>query len=220
MTYRKLVFATGEIYHVYNRGIARAPIFKFSKDYQRFLELLNYYLYNPKMSYSHYARLDQKTKNQLMDRLKMNIPLVEIFAFCLMENHFHLLIKQDQEHGIKILLSNMQNGYAKYFNTRHDRSGSLFQSMFKAVRIEDDEQFLHVSRYIHLNPVTAYIVEAKNILSYQWSSLTNYIDKQVFPFIKSEIILQLIGKNKYREFVLDQVDYQRELDKIKHLCLE
>lgn len=220
MTYRKLVFADGEYYHIFNRGIARAPIFKFSKDYLRFLNLLNYYLYNPKLSYSHYSRLDQKTKAQLLSNLQKSDPTVDILAFCLMENHFHLLVKQNQENGIKTLLSTIQNSYAKYFNKRHNRSGSLFQSMFKAVRIEDDEQLLHVSRYIHLNPVTAYIVEAKNILSYRWSSLTNYIDEAIFPFIKNGVVLGLIGKNKYKDFVLDQINYQRELDKIKHLCLE
>lgn len=222
MASRNLVFGSGEIYHVFNRSIAQTPIFKYSKDYARFLDLLNYYRLNPKLSFSHYNRLEKSIKEEYWNTLrKNNNPTTEILAFCLMGNHFHLLLKQTKEKGIKTLASNIQNSYAKYFNTRYKRAGALFQAMFKAVRIETDEQLIHVQRYIHLNPVTAYIVEPENILSYKWSSFSHYLEEATNPFVNTQIILELIGsKEKFKEFVLNQTDYQRELAKIKHLCLE
>ena len=222
MTYRKLVLTNEETYHVFNRGVARAPIFNHAKDYQRFLDLLNYYRFAPKLSFSHYNRLENSAKQQYMQNLKKNNPpIAEILAYCLMPNHFHLLLKQTKDHGIKLFISNLQNGYAKYFNTSSERSGALFQAMFKAVRIETDEQLLHVSRYIHLNPSTAYIVEPENLLSYKWSSLPEYLGKVDAFFTNTQLVLELAGgKDTYNEFVLDQTDYQRELDKIKHLFIE
>lgn len=221
MSYRNLVFANSEIYHVFNRGIARAPVFRLSSDYGRFLDLLGYYRFNPRLSFSHCKRLEKSVREQFLKELEKNAPVVEILAFCLMTNHFHLLLRQSQDQGIKRFTSNIQNGYAKYFNTKHDRSGSLFQVRFKAVRVETDEQFLHISRYIHLNPCTSYLVEPENLLTYQWCSLSDYTGRTNFPFLKPRAILELIGgEEKYREFVFNQVEYQRVLGKIRHLCLE
>lgn len=93
--------------------------------------------------------------------------------------------------------------------------------MFKGVRIETEEQLLHVSRYIHLNPSTAYIVDIKNLMKYQWSSFAHYLEKSQESFTAPKIVLDVIGgSEQYKEFVFDQADYQRELDKIKHLCFE
>ncbi len=91
---------------------------------------------------------------------------VEVVAYCLMPNHFHLLVKQVSEGGISKYLRQAINSYAKYFNTKYKRVGSLFQDMFRAVHIETDEQFIHVSRYIHLNPLVSYLVGKKELLSY------------------------------------------------------
>ena len=222
MPYRKLVLTTEEIYHVVNRGIAQAPIFRYVKDYQRFLDLLNYYRFNPALSFSHYNRLEKIVQDQYWNNLeKNNLQIVEILAFCLMSNHFHLLLKQTAEQGIKMFLSNVQNGYAKFFNTRHSRFGALFQAMFKAVRIENDEQLLHVSRYIHFNPITAYLVEKENLLSYQWSSLPKYLGQTNSTFANPKSVLDLIkGPKNYKKFLLNQADYQKRINQIKHLCLE
>ncbi len=140
-----------------------------------------------------------------------------------MPNHFHLLVKQVLEKGIVKFMGNIQNGYVKYINIKEERAGPLFQSTFKAKRIETDEQLLHVSRYIHLNPVTAYLVESEKIIEYPWSSLSSYLSntspKQ--SFINTEIINSFFKNQKnHKEFILNQVEYQRELAKIKHLILE
>ena len=138
-----------------------------------------------------------------------------------MPNHFHFLLKNLTEEGIKKFISNFQNSYAKYLNTKTGRTGSLFQQNFKAVRIESNEQLIHVSRYIHLNPVTAYIVKStEELINYPWSSYPNYYKKEK-SYLKKDLILENFRTaNDYKKFVTDQVDYQRELDKIKHFVLE
>ena len=223
MPYRKIVFGTNEIYHILNRGVAQAPIFLSFKEYSRFLNLTDFYRYaNSKICFSHYEQQPKEMKEKILETIRKNNPLlVEIYAYCLMPNHFHLLLKQLKENGISVMLSNLQNGYAKYFNLRYQRQGPLFQSMFKAVRIETDDQFLHVSRYIHLNPSTSYLVKTEELLSYKWSSFSEYLGERPAIFTNKKQIIDLIGgKRKYKEFVFDQVKYQQELEKIKHLSLE
>lgn len=150
MPYRKVILATDEIYHVLNRGVAKQPIFLENRDYVRALELLNYYRFDkPGMRFSFFSRLTQNLKNSFWDNLqKKSQNLVEIISYCLMPNHFHLLLKQLEENGISTFMRNFQNSYAKFFNIKHQRVGPLFQSIFRAIRIEDNEQLLHVNRYI------------------------------------------------------------------------
>ncbi|HCB22750.1 hypothetical protein A3B42_01190 [Candidatus Daviesbacteria bacterium RIFCSPLOWO2_01_FULL_38_10] len=224
MPYRKTLLVSGEIYHVFNRSVAHQPIFPSETYYQRGLEVLSYYNnLNPPIRFSHFARLPSSLKNQILESLnKDNQKLVKILAFCLMPNHIHFLLKEIREKGISTFMRKFQDSYAKYFNTRTKRSGSLFQSMFKAVRILTEEQLLHVTRYIHLNPVTAYILKDLNELSnYSWSSYPIYIGKQSSDIISTNEILGFFSsKDKFIKFTEDQIDYQRELDKIKHLLLE
>jgi len=222
MPYRKTVFTNDETYHLLNRGINYFPIFTSPKEYQRFVDLLNYYRFEkPQFSFSYFSRLAKEDKGKFLASLENSKKLVEIYAYCLMPSHFHLLIKQLQINGIRIMLSNLENAYVRYFNLKHERLGPLFESMFKAVRIEDDEQLLHVSRYIHLNPSTSYEVEINKLPKYPWSSLPQYLSGYSSSFINMDLILGLIGNaRKYQDFVFDQAQYQRELHKIKHLLFE
>lgn len=224
MPYRKIPLVNGEIYHIFNRSIARQPIFLSDTYYQRAHEVLSYYNnLNPPVRFSHFSRLPTSLKNEILKNLnKENQKLVEILAFCLMPNHVHFLIKEIREKGITTFMRKFQNSYAKYFNTRTKRSGSLFQSMFKAVRILTEEQLLHVARYIHLNPVTTFILKnVEQLSTYPWSSYPIYIGKHPKDFISTDEILGFFpNKDKFIEFTKDQVDYQRKLDKIKHLLLE
>ncbi len=226
MPYRKLVLAPKQIYHIFNRGVAAFPIFLTSKDYSRFLKLVDYYRFsNTPFSFSQLMSLPKEEKEKILVGLrKENAIHVEILTYCLMPNHFHLLLKQITDKGISVFMANLQNGYVKYFNIKNERGGPLFQSMFKGVRVESDEQFLHVSRYIHLNPSTAYVVEPEKLESYSWSSLKIYLDEDFNrdnSFVTPELVLNFFKDRKdYLKFVLDQASYQRELDKIKHLVLE
>lgn len=224
MPYRQTPLVIGEIYHIFNRSVAHQPIFLTDTYYQRAYEVLSYYnKLNPPVRFSHFSRLPTPLKNEILENLnKDDQKLVQILAFCLMPNHVHFLIKEITEKGITTFMRKFQDSYAKYFNTKTERSGSLFQSMFKAVRILTDEQLLHVTRYIHLNPVTAFILKnIEELSNYPWSSFPIYIGKQSSDIISTDEILGFFSsKDKFIKFTEDQVDYQRKLDKIKHLLLE
>jgi putative transposase len=165
--------------------------------------------------------LPLKKKETSLKKLRESKRLVEIIAFCLMPNHFHLLLKQLQKKGTSTFMRNFQNSYARYFNTKYHRSGALFQALFKAVRIETDAQLLHVSRYIHLNLVSSFLVEIKNLENYPWSSFPEYMKSRSLEFVDPDLVLKQFKTEKdYKKFVFDQADYQRKLQEIKHLTLE
>lgn len=224
MPYRVVPIVSGQIYHVCNRSIAKQPIFLQTNDYKRGLELADFYRFDKlPMRFSYYKRMagDQK-KDFLLRRKSLYPKRVEILAYCLMPNHVHFLLRQLTEQGITHFMSNFQESYAKYFNLRSGRTGGLFQSMFKAVRIEDDEQLMHVTRYIHLNPVTAFIVKDFNALqNYSWCSYKEYISQNQNGIADTaEVASYFPSCADLVRFHSDQVDYQRKLDEIKHLILE
>lgn len=223
MPYRTTVFASGEYYHIYNRGVAYQPIFKSKRDYERFILTLSYYrFHNSPLRLSKVLQLSKELKNDMLSTLyKDNKKTVEIIAYCLMPNHFHLLVKQIDNGGISKYLRQSINSYAKFFNTKYKRVGSLFQDMFKAVRIESDEQLMHVSRYIHLNPLVSYLVNREELLGYPWSSLQSYVEKFDGDFITTESVLAHFKNGKeYLQFVFNQEDYGKKLEHLKHLAFE
>lgn len=224
MPKRKVVLATDEVYHLFNRGNFSQPIFLNAFDYRRFLKTLDFYRFSP-----HLARLFQflefsqeRKKEYLKNISKKGKLLVQIFSFCLMPNHFHLLVKQKDENGISKFMSQIQNSFTRYFNTKIRRQGFLFQGPFKAVRIETDEQLLHVSRYLHLNPYSSHVVKSLDDLkTYPWSSLPDYLGERKYPFLNKEPVTSFFKNQKeYQKFVFNQADYQRNLEKIKYLTLE
>lgn len=221
---RKVPLVNNEIYHILNKGISLQPTFLIKRDYHRALQTIFYYQnQKPPVKYSRFLSLSNKQREIILDNLKkQGLILVEIIAFCLMPNHFHLLLKQVIDGGISKFIGNFTNSYTRYFNTKHKREGALFQGKFKAVRIESDEQLLHVSRYIHLNPYSSYVIKTLGELeNYSYSSLPEYLQKLPNNFCQKEIILdQFKNINSYKNFVFDQADYQRELENIKHLTLE
>ncbi len=213
---------SGEIYHVFNRGANRQPTFTNKREYKRAEITISFYRFlKPPMSLSKFSKLEQIKQNEILDLLRQSNKLVEIFCYCLMPNHFHLLLKQLEDKGISRFLSNLQNSYTKYFNTKHERDGSLFLDQFKAVRIETDEQLVHLSRYIHLNPYTGYIVKSlEDLEQYSWSSFPNYLEERG-EFVNVEFIQDFFkSSKKYKKFVFDQSDYQRKLKEIEHLLIE
>lgn len=223
MPYRKTPLVNGEIYHVFNRSIAGMPIFLNNRVYQRALNTVNFYRFEkPAVRFSHYNRLPEQQKNDFLERLKLTAKRVKINAYCLMPNHIHFVLKQLTENGIANLMSNFQESYAKYFNIRQRRTGALFQSMFKAVRIETDEQFIHIVRYVHLNPLTSFVIrDFSELENYLWCSFAEYMNKSSYEIADKEEILQHFSSaKKLKKFTLDQMNYQRKLNQIKHLTLE
>ena len=144
---------------------------------------------------------------------------VEIICHCMMPNHFHLLLQQKVEGGITEFISKLSNSYTKYFNTKNQRLGPLLQGEFKAVHVQSDDQLIHLSRYIHLNPLVGYVT--KSLDQYPWSSYLEYTDKEKTNFFLKEIILgQFKSIPEYIQFVLDQKDYGKKLEAIKHGLLD
>jgi putative transposase len=216
MPYRKVVIATGEIYHIFNRGVEERDLFIDHRDYQRFIENMAYYqIHGIKPQFS------RRKKSLLNSFDATNQRSVDLICYVLMPNHFHFLLKQLTDFGIVIFMTRLQNSYGRYFNTRHRRSGHLFQGPYKAVRIQTDGQLIHGSRYIHLNPLVSNLTQ--NLNDYGWSSYLEFIGKSSQNLCQKDTVLNFFGQPKvkeYEKFVLDQVDYARELERIKHLLID
>lgn len=214
MPCRKTILATGEFYHVLNRSLDRAPIFNNKRNLYNFLLCAKYYLsFSPPVKFSLYRKNVNKYQINLSD------PIVKILAYCLMPNHFHFILFQNRDNGIRTYIQKLSNSYVHYINLKTERKGALFESTFKAIRIESEEQLIHLSRYIHLNPVTAYLV--KRPQDYEYSSFSAYMgSRSLIPIESSFILSQFSDLNKYKNFVLARSDYQRKLDEIKHILLE
>jgi len=221
MASHKIFLSTGEIYHVFNRSIGKAAIFNSSEYLNKILEIVNYYRFSQRLRLSKYNLMSESLQNEYMANIVKSSPLIEIYVYSFMTNHYHLLIKQLQAKGISRFLSNIQNSFAKYFDLKNDRNGGLFQASFKAKRITNNEEFIHVSRYIHLNHVTSRIIEFDQLLTYEWTSLPCYLNENLNKFVNTQPILDYFKTpEKYLRFLKNQVDYQRKLKKIKDLLLD
>lgn len=221
---RKVVFANGEYYHVFNRGVEKRPTFLNKYEFGRAIDSLSFYRFGDlPFRYSKYLNLDKDKKAALLKDLDDSKLQVEIIAFCLMDNHFHLLLKQLKDNGIVKFMAKFTNSYTKYFNTKHQRVGPLFQGVFKAVYVHSDEQLLHLSRYIHLNPILGFRVKASELTDYLWSSYPEYLDKSGSSsnmINQSEILKFFKGPAEYEQFVLDQADYLLKYNKIDYLTID
>lgn len=209
-------------YHVFNRGVNKRYIFKSKYEYSRFILSLKFYnsLEYP-IRFSKFTMLSSDQRSEIWRRLEKEKTNSDIISYCLMPNHFHLLLKQNTENGISKFLGNLQNSYARYFNVKNGRVGPLFQGQFKAVKIDSEEQLLHVSRYIHLNPYSSAGVKTlDDLTTYPWSSLPEYISTVNFPICKKDDILTNFKKSSYKDFVLDNAEYQKTLEDIKHLTFD
>ncbi|MBI2622289.1 transposase [Candidatus Microgenomates bacterium] len=136
-----------------------------------------------------------------------------------MPNHFHLMLRQEKDDGIKQFMHRISNSFAHYYAIKNKQRGHVFEGNFKAVHVETEEQLLHLSRYIHLNPVTAYLVNKPE--DYPHSSYRVYLGEESSEIVDPTVaISHFSSREKYREFVMLQKDYQRKLQEIKHLLLE
>lgn len=222
MAIRKTILSTGQYYHIFNRGVARNPIFFSNKDYSRFLTSLDYYQYdNLPVRLSYFLNLEINEKEKMLQEIRnKNQKIVSVYCYSLMTNHYHLSLRQEKENGIETFLSRAVNSYVKYLNTRMKRVGPLYQGAFKAVRIETDEQFIHLSRYIHLNPVINYLVSFEELLNYKWTSLGQYLNGEEGLVDKSFLLNYFGNEEKYFQFVKDFADYKKSLPEIRFLTLD
>ncbi len=222
MADRHFPITTGHFYHIFNRGVAKQPTFLSKKDYEQAILALSYYRFsNVPIKLSRFKEISVEERTKLMSSLeKDNDNLVRIVGFVLMPNHFHFLLYQNKDKGIATFIAKFSNSYTKYFNTKNERVGPIFQGVYKAVRVDTDEQLVHLSRYIHLNPVVSALITEGEVFDYPWSSLPHFL-KDNSTLVYVDPVLSLFkNKSKYSKFLLDQVAYARQLELIKHLTLE
>lgn len=201
MPTRKVPFATGEFFHVYNRGVDKRNIFSNAYDTERFRQALaEFNTADPigSMYENAFRQLGGRTP-----KLTSEEKLVSITAYCLNPNHYHVLLKQLLDGGISEFMKRLGGGYTGYFNNRHERSGTLFQGKFKAVHIESNEQLLHTSAYVNLNDRVHKLQlggpTPKLIKSI--SSWAEYLGEEKNGLCDKEIILEQFGSNKeYLEY--------------------
>lgn len=215
MPQRLVPLVNEEYYHILNRGVNRQDIFLQPRDYRRFLQTASYYQFlGPKPKFSSFSKDELGLFSPVLQER-----IVEIVCYCFMPNHVHLLLKQVKDGGITIFMQQLMNSYVKYFNTKHSRSGPMFGGRFKAVLVESDEQLLHLSRYIHINPRVSKIVS--DLGSYKWSSYDEYVDGVVSVCKKDKVMEFFESGAKYKEFLDDQVSYGESLEYLKyHLVAE
>lgn len=219
MTTRKIPLAIGEIYHIFSKSIAGFEIFRKDSEYGRMKSLLKYYkIENTPLKFSAFIKIKDREKF-FQKHFAAKGALVNIIAYCLMPTHIHLILKQLKKDGISIFMRNVLNGYTRYFNIKTKRKGPLWESKFQRVLVSTDEQLLHLSRYIYLNPVTAYLVNKPQ--GWKFSSYKEFLgeveDKER---LCSDFEALDTKPQSYKEFVSSQIDYQRELAEVKKLFLE
>lgn len=206
-------------YHVYNRGVEKRIIFKEDIDYKVFLSFLKEYL-SPKTDLIYNFEAKQGDSLYKKNRHKNYFGKIELLSYALLPNHFHFLIKQLLKDSMEKFMRSLATRYSMYFNKKYKRIGSLFQSNYKAVQILDDSYLLHLSRYIHLNPLE-YIKD----ISKAYSSYADYLGLKNTKWIKPEFVLSYFNSkvstdfkkvNTYRNFVegtiYDNSDSLRDLN--------
>lgn len=199
-------FTEGGIYHVYNRGVENRDIFLDEQDYVVFLHLLKYFLsplngndLHPMMKFQDFS----VRKPYPLSNLEKE---VDLLVYCLMPNHFHLILKQFTKDGITKLLRKISTTYAMYFNKRYKRVGYLFQGKYKAVLVESDYYLLHLSRYIHLNPVD---LQGTDPCNYSYSSYKLYLQEKSVSWIKTKLILSYFDRAKLLPFLNKYPSYKK-----------
>lgn len=204
---RAVPIVPGEYYHIFNRGNNKQSIFFDEENWIRFVFLI-LYLQSPVTFTNQSRQIRYFVRHRVFNISDEDIKeimagrYVELVAFTLMPNHFHLLLKETQEKGTAVYMQRVLNAYTKYINAKRGISGHLFQGPFKAVRVENNEQLLYLSSYIHRNPRELKEWRGKESL-FPWSSCQDYIDKNRW------------GKLLARDIILDQF---KNIKEYRHFC--
>ncbi len=189
--------APQSFYHIYARGTNRQRIFREPSDFEKFLRLFQRYLSL------------QEARNAVGIPFPNFYNKLELVSFCLMPNHFHLLIYQHQQGAMSDFMRSLLTSYSMYFNKKYKHSGPLFESRYKASLISDDAYLEHISRYIHLNP--------RDWRKYEYSSLPYYLQQITDAWVRPERITKLFSTPaEYMEFLEDHTQFKEMMDILKH----
>ena len=214
---RKIKFATGEFYHVYNRGVDKRLIFSDNDDIERFFQSME--------EFNTEEAIGSIFENsfRLGSRASKSPRLVNFISYCLNPNHYHFILEQVLDNGIEKFLHRLGTGYTKYFNNKYKRSGCLFQGAFKTSHVNSNEYLLRVSTYVNLNDRVHKIKKNNPIKS--WNSWNEYVGSSKKGFCNKDIILgQFKNYKEYKDFAtnsLTDILKRRKVEKeVADLLLE
>ena len=191
----------GEIYHIYNRGVEKRDIFLDDRDRLRFIYGLA--LFNTPQPSLNAGRTFNAPLIEVQLQSRGQEKLVEIMAFCLMSNHYHLMLRGLVPDGIKEFMRKIGTGYTNYFNLKYQRVGSLFQGRYKAKPVLEEQHFIYLPFYIHTNPLGAddrSSTSIKKLEEYRWSSFHDYIGKPNFPYVLDQTFLNQFFETPERHY--------------------
>lgn len=228
-TRKRPTTAPGEIYHIYNRGVEKRSVFENSDDYYRFIRCL-FELNDANPVGKLYIK---KIPDVPLPEFKKRDMLIDILVFCLMPNHYHLIVQERVENGTTAFMRKLGTGYTNYFNQKYQRVGPLFQGIFKLIHVERDEQLQYLPFYIHLNPLDLILPNwregilddtkkaLKFLHDYRWSSYRDYINIKNFPSItRRDFLTTIIGDgNEQQKQMIDWV-CRNGPEEIEHILLE
>ncbi|MBI2023583.1 transposase [Candidatus Giovannonibacteria bacterium] len=200
---RKSSFVEGEFYHIYSHSIGNLDLFTSSRDYSRFLSAL--FAANGKREIYH---LDRSRGLNLVSDIrdgKINIgeSLVDIIGFCLMPNHFHLILRELSDGNISIFMHRILVSYSKYYNLKYERRGHVFERTFDAKHLHDDEYLMRALAYVNLNPEDLKQWRRKEV-KYPWSSFQDYTEENRWGgLLKTKFMLDYFNSSKIelKEFI-------------------
>jgi len=219
-------FANEEFYHIYNRGVDKREIFLDDFDYVRFLKSMREFnVIKPIGSLYEKNFRDREAAPGVRPPIGGRTPkshsssnLVQIIAYCLNPNHYHIILKQNRDGGISEFMKRVGGGYTGYFNKKYKRSGSLFQGRFKAIHIDSNEYLLYLSAYVNKNN---FIHQYQNKDDWKYSSWLDYVGKRNGNLCKKELILnQFKNKKEYQEFVDKTSLYLKDKKEMEKYLLE
>jgi putative transposase len=200
------------VFHVCNKSISNYDIFIDTLEIERFLLTVRYYRPNV---------VGRSLSNALQYKSLPEMPPIlceagerstKILAYCLMPDHYHLLIRPTSLASLSKYIADVENSYTRYLNLRRSRRGPLWQNRFRRIPVKSDAQLRHVTRYIHLNPVTSYLCNRPE--DWQYSSYRDYVNNpDVLGIYLKEVTMS--SAVRYRRYVEDRIDYQRKLRLMK-----
>ncbi len=192
------IYIENGYYHIYNRGVNKRIIFKGDQDYAVFLSYLKDAL-SPQPPQNQLNKIPVNILGQTFlkaPRITKNFEKnIELLAYCLMPNHFHLLIKQIVNQQMEFMMRSLTTRYSMYFNKKYHRVGHLFQGRYKAVLVGNDNYIMHLSRYVHLNPSKHF-----TDLTQAYSSYANYLGTKKQDWVKPDFILKMFNQPTLIEF--------------------
>lgn len=201
---------TGEFYHIYNRGVEKREIFSCTSDYGRFVSSLREFNTNSPA----WLVADELSRG----RTSTGEPLVNIIAYCLNPNHYHLILEQKVENGITLFMRKLGTGYTMYFNKKYARSGFLFQGKFKSIHIASNEYLLYVSAYVNCNSEIHGIAKVQD---YIWCSFPDYVGKRSGTLLERNAVMQQFRNVKdYEDFAMKNMMVMKNKKEMQKLALE